>query len=257
MMAFVKKKKSKIPKKLEVQLLNASVSFIVKDLRPFRSLEGEGFNELANTLTEIRAKHGAVNANNIMPSRFTVKREVTKKEKCNISKCLIKSIDAHGMIGITTDMWTDIKNRHFMSITCHYFGDGKLKSATTHVAKFDEKKTGDNLLKQIQECADEIGLSTSVLSHCCFVTDDASYLRLALSAYHHITCACHVLSTVLHHVLQPSTSAHSDCPLDVADLPLIEVILKAISQCKSVTAYFKRTGLNNKLTNTLKQSCDT
>ena len=98
----------------------------------------------ATALIEIGAKHGAVNATDIMPSRFTVKREVTKrakKEKCNISKCLIKSIDAHGMIGITTDMWTDIKNRHFMSITCHYFEDGKLKSAATHVAKFDEKKT--------------------------------------------------------------------------------------------------------------------
>ena len=236
------------------------MSFIVKNLRPFRRLEGEGFNELANTLIEIGAKHGAVNATDIMPSRFTVKREVTKrakKEKCNISKCLIKSIDAHGMIGITTDTWTDIKNRHFMSITCHYFEDGKLKSAATHVAKFDEKKTGDNLLKQIHECANEIGLSTSVLSHCYFVTDDASNLRLALSAYHRITCACHMLSTVLRHVLQPSTSAHSDCPLDVADLPLVEVISKTISQCNSVTAYFKRTGLNNKLTNTLKQSCDT
>ena len=119
------------------------------------------------------------------------------------------------------------------------------------------KKPGDNLLKQIHEYANEIGLSTSVLSHCCFVTDDASNLILALSAYHRITCACHMLSTVLRHVLQPSTSAHSDCPLDVGDLPLVEVISKTISQCKSVTAYFKRTGLNNKLTNTLKQTCDT
>ena len=88
------------------------------------------------------------------------------------------------MVGITTDMWTDIKNRHFMSIKCHYFEDKKLKAAATHVAKFDDKKTSVNLLKQIQECAKKIGFLTFIFSHCCFVTDDASNVRLALSAYH-------------------------------------------------------------------------
>ena len=223
----------KISKELQVQLQITSVSFIENDLRRFRSLERKGFNDLANALIEIGAKHAAVKTNDIKPSRFTVKREVTntaKEEKCNISKCLIKLIGTHGMIGITTDMRTDIKNRNFMSITCHYLEDGKLKSAATHVAKFDEKKSAVNLLKQIQECADEIELLTSVLSHCCFVTDKASNGRLAMSVYHRITRACHMLSTVLHHILQPSMSVNSNCLLDVSDLSLAEVIAKTISQ---------------------------
>ena len=65
------------------------MSYIVKDLRPFRSLEEEGFRELANTFLEIGAKHGVVNVDEVMPSRFTVKREVIKqgnKEKNNIAE---------------------------------------------------------------------------------------------------------------------------------------------------------------------------
>ena len=79
------------------------MSYIVKDLRPFRSLEGEGFRELANTFLEIRGKHGVVNVDEVMPSRFTVKREVVKqgnKEKNNIAELLKKSIDMHGIIDI-------------------------------------------------------------------------------------------------------------------------------------------------------------
>ena len=144
-----------------------------------------------------------------------------------------------------------------MSITAHFFENGELKSAATHVAKFDEKKTGANLLKRIEECSDEIGLPASMLSRCYFVTDDASNVRLALSSYNRITCACHMLSTVLTHVLEPSTSANSTCPLDMSDRPFAELIKCTVSQCKSLTTYFKRTGLNNQLTTTLKQSCET
>ena len=73
-------------------MLNASDNYIVKKLRPISSLEGEGFKELANTFIEIGAKHAMTNADNVIPSRFTVKKEIITQRKKDWFDFIIKII---------------------------------------------------------------------------------------------------------------------------------------------------------------------
>ena len=89
------------------------------------------------------------------------------------------------------------------------------------------------------------------------MTDNASNLKQALAAYKHISCSCHVLATVVGKVLQPSRSTTAALLLDASDYDIVDKIEDCLAQCKSVTAFCKRSGMNNQLKKSLKQSCET
>ena len=95
--------------------------------------------------------------------------------------------------------------------------------------------------------------------HTIFVTDDGSDMVLALNGFRRIPCACHLLATVLVHSLQVKSLSKSCFPLDVDDpsLQLVNEIKSNISAVKSITTYFKQSGLNKKLKKSLKQSNET
>ena len=255
------KSTSSLPSSSKTKLMDGLVAFVANDLRPFKAVEDVGFLKLANTLLEIGAKHGMLGAEEILPSRFSVKREVIKRanaEKRNFGPRIKEAVTKWGMIGLTTDMWSNLKNQHFMSLTVHFFEDMCLKLAITHVTLFEEKKTGGNICHKIEFCCQELGLTTDdILNHCYFVTDNASNLKLALAAYKRIPCSCHVLATVVGNVLQPSRSATAALPLDASDYDIVDKIEDCLAQCKSVTAFCKRSGMNNQLKKSLKQSCET
>ena len=89
------------------------------------------------------------------------------------------------------------------------------------------------------------------LNHCYFVTDNASNLKRALTAYKCIPCSCQVLATVVGNVLQPSRSATAALPLDASDYDIVDKIEDSLAQCKSVTAFCKPSGINNQLKKSL------
>ena len=95
--------------------------------------------------------------------------------------------------------------------------------------------------------------------HTIFVTDNGSNMVLALNGFKRIPCACHLLATVLVHTLQVKSLSKSCFPLDVDDpsLQLVNENKSNISAVKSITTYFKQSGLNKKLKKSLKQSNET
>lgn len=65
-------------------LLEASVNFVCKDLRPYASLEGEGMLDIAHAIWNLGAKYGAMSKDqirSILPSAVTVSRHVKKKSR--------------------------------------------------------------------------------------------------------------------------------------------------------------------------------
>jgi len=89
-----------------------------------------------------------------------------------------------------------------------------------------------------------------------FVTDEGSNIKSALSNYHRFSCCCHILATVLRHTLQLDNLSATILPMKESDDDMVYVkkLHTTISAAKSVVAYFKKTGLNNKLSMSLKQS---
>ena len=82
---------------------------------------------------------------------------------------------------------------------------------------------------------------------------------LALNEFQRIPCACHMLTTVLSHTLQLKSLSKNYCPINENDpsLSIVEDIKSTVAAVKSITTYFKQTGLNKKLKTSLKQSNDT
>lgn len=84
-----------------------------------------------------------VDAREFLSSRFTIKKEIVKRadvEKVDFSQKIQLAISQFGIVGLSTDMWKDIKNRHFLSLTVHYIEKKALESAITQVSEFKEEK---------------------------------------------------------------------------------------------------------------------
>ena len=94
----------------------AAIDFVSLDLRPLLSIEGKGMTELVKTAINIGAKHGNISAKKILPSRNTVKRKLDEEAtvvKSKIAANMKIAVQENGMVGVTTDLWSDIKIRQF------------------------------------------------------------------------------------------------------------------------------------------------
>lgn len=105
----------------------------------------------------------------------------------------------------------------------------------------DEKKTGENILKNVQDILQDFN-TLETMDRAVFVTDNGANVVAAFKSFKRLSCACHNLNLVMDDVIEKN--------------PLAEV--KAlIDCCKSLVKYFKHSQLNSKLSKTLKQQVKT
>jgi len=64
----------KTPQRAKQKLTEKCVEYCCKDIRPFRSIEGGGFIELAQQLINIGATYGSVAAQDVLPDPTTVSK---------------------------------------------------------------------------------------------------------------------------------------------------------------------------------------
>ena len=86
---------------------------------------------LVSACIEIGAKCSNVTVDTILPSRSTVKRKLDDKcklVKANLAEEVQNAIADNGLFGMTSDMWNDIKNRHYISITVHFVKEAQMFS---------------------------------------------------------------------------------------------------------------------------------
>ena len=119
------------------------------DLRSFGAVSGQGFMQLAQTLIEVGAMHGKVNAADVLPHRTTVSRHMAEEAKTLRDEIMPKVATkmSEGKTALTTDMWTcTAKKNHYMTCTVSYFDEWELKSHVLFTTRFpDEPKTGENI----------------------------------------------------------------------------------------------------------------
>lgn len=111
------------------------------DIRHFDVVSGKGFLQVAQTLINIGAKYGAVDADAIIPHRQTVcdraKQQATAaKEKLSE---VIQQILEYSGIAVTTDMWTDKFNKKTYTVLTYHYIDEKwhLQSGILATVEFD------------------------------------------------------------------------------------------------------------------------
>jgi len=77
---------------------------------------------------------------------------------------LKSAITLHGLIGLNTDMWPEVKNRHYVSLTVHFIDQSQLHSRVLTVNQFQQtSKTGQNIRENIINECSKLGISLEVL----------------------------------------------------------------------------------------------
>ena len=222
--------------------MNAALAFTAIDMRPSRVIEGEGMIKLASALVEVGAKYGVMDMKSLLPDRNTLKRKALTTAESVKSSLVMEVNDAilrNGMIGMTTDMWTDIKNRHFVSLTVHFAEGCQLQYRTLTVYEFEGQKSGENIRKSIIETCKLLSFPLQkVISKIYFVTDNGSNIKSALADFNRLPCACHMLAVVLHHTLQLQSMSKTvekitDDSIEMAHVHRIQELVPLV---KSITA---------------------
>jgi len=256
--------KSGPPQSAKTKMHAACLQYVACDLHPLKSVEGKGLRNLIQAAIQVGATYGVLPAAELLPSRLTVKRKLeceAKVIKSTLLQEIKNAIQENGIVGISTDMWTDIKVRHFVSLTVHYVTNAILASHVLSVYQFEkEEKTGANLRESITSALNNHGVPLHmILDNIYFVTDQGSNVKAALNSYHRLPCSCHMIATVLRHTLQLNRLSSTILPMNESDDDMVHMrmLQSVINAAKSLVTYFKKSGLNNKLTKTLKQSNDT
>jgi len=108
---------------LKKRVTKLCVEMCAKDCRPFSTVAGEGFKNLAQELLDIGATKGKINANDLLPHPTTISRNVRAVTE-GLREKVIPEVDAKmskGQCHCTSDMWCD-KHTHlsYIAVTAHY-----------------------------------------------------------------------------------------------------------------------------------------
>ena len=259
------------------EVLNAAVSVVVKDLRPFSVLEGRGMKEFAQTLIDIGAKHGKVAIDDVLPSRNTIASKVkstASTQKSNLLSSLKMAVQDNCGFGVTADLWTDnYKKLTYLSSTVHWLKNEERKNSGLFCKLFAaERKTSDNIRNELVSNFAQIGIDESMLSHATFVTDRGANIKKALDCFSWLPCCCHVLNVILYHAfkMQPDNlpilaETHtgtvseqlSECEEINQEGNEIDKVIKLLDSVKSLVAYLKRSGLASQLSTSVIQDIET
>ncbi|KAL0174601.1 hypothetical protein M9458_030569 [Cirrhinus mrigala] len=229
----------KIPQQAKQKLTEKCVEYCCKDIRPFRSIKGGGFVELAQQLINVGATYGSVAAQDVLPDPTTVSkrcRELATEKRKKLVEQLNDVLTEVNSIGMTTDIWTeDYHKLSYMTITCHFVTRTfKMISTVLTTAAFplEEGKTGENIRREIIRLLTEYGLDMSLLNKVVWVTDQGSNIISALRPYRRLDCQDHLYNTVMRHALDPTQLAQ--------DAPTVAETLQAT---KALVKYVKKTGM--------------
>ena len=145
------------------------VDFICMDMRPFASVDGDGFKRMVNKIGQGRYTPKSRNTYHSMAVKACGKAKRDLKE-------LLSGIKD---ICITTDMWTSNKQEAYISITAHWLDDDlKLQQAVLTTAEMSERHTGVNRKDRIVKCLREYGVKKAVVAT---VADNGSNVVYALN----------------------------------------------------------------------------
>lgn len=242
---------SKVSQADKDYVTRACVDFVCKDLRPFNTIEGDGFTSLVQKLLDLQHKSSTrLDAKSLLPHPTTVSRNLQTKASSVRSSLNVSIQEAFRVsrVSFTSDMWTDnYRQRPYLTLTSHWIdSDWDLVSHVISTAEFDStlKKTGSNIKAALTAILQGYNITPAHTSRSVYTTDRGSNMILALSDDERIDCIAHILNTVLRNAFDEKKA----CPVSIT---------KLIDATKGLVRYVKKSTLHNLLSKALVQSCET
>lgn len=269
-------KRSKFDKEDREIVRDAAIRFVVKDMRPVSSINGEGMMTLLSKMTYIGAKYGYISEERLpdtklIPSRQTVKLSYRIRNRCivirsrdrnifiifsqtrryiadsaetvrNQMKSIIRNEFKNYGGSISLDCWTDKSRRAtFFGLTIHYLSieNGRLVSNDRVLVIRElavEKKDGNFLKEKVIEYVNEFDLEEFIENNLVFVSDRGSNIVKALNSFQHINCFSHMIHNTTEKLLEKN---------------------RAVSAVTGIVKYFKSSGHNALFQTTLKSFVST
>lgn len=236
------KKKIKLCETDQEMLRNACVNFVVKDIRPFRSVEGSGLKELLHSALFIARKYPMISKDDLdrfIPSRMTVRKDLEGKAKLirqQIRQLFLLALTNPGGFSCTTDIWSDnFQQEKYICFTAHihlYEKDEFIAENFVFYVDVIEGLyiTADVIREKIFTVFAEFGVSESdVKNKIVFTTDRGSNVKSALKPhFKRLFCMAHYLSNLVAKMCK---------------IPYIKLIVKNAAK---LVKYLKISGLNSK-----------
>lgn len=159
------------------------------DLRPMNIVTGRGFRRFCQLL----------NPSFQVPSRTTVTKHVDLLYQDLKLEVIQETKGAS--VSLTTDMWTSVAQRGFITVTAHYLTqDWTLKCRVLATRPVDEKHTGVNIANALLAIKDEFLIKDLVA----LTTDNAANMVVAAreAKVTRVPCFSHTLQLVVNEVLK-------------------------------------------------------
>ena len=201
-----------------VELSNAVVEFVVRDLRPVSVVDGYGFLNLMET-AEPRYT---------VPCRRTIMNLIDRKYS-DLKRSVRGSLSGQQCVTLTTDMWTSRAGEGYFSLTAHYITE-EFEMCSSHLqchhlpGVHDHTHISDAISDALADWC--IQLDTDVVA---FVTDNGSNIKKSLKDdlnKLNLPCAGHTLN------------------LSVQRAFLLPEVRTAVSRAKKVVEHFNRSRLH-------------
>lgn len=195
-------------------ITNAIAEFIILDMKPLDTVEGEGFKSLLRVL---EPRYSVVSRNHIL-ERYIVPmyHHTVDRVKQELSKA-VRHV-------FTTDGWTSLAAESFLTTTCHFIEPQtyKLKSVVLDTKFCPKNHTAENLAAEMKISIQQCNLKDPVS-----VTDNAANIVKAceLADLPHIGCFGHVLNLAVNRCLS---------------VPEVNALL---GKCRKLVAVFKQSAL--------------
>lgn len=113
------------------------VNMICVDLEPFRIVEHSGFQKFVK---ELDNRYD-------LPSRGYLKDKLVPDLYNEFKNRLIKILAQVSNVALTTDLWTSPSNEGILTVTCHFFHEGNLRSSVLNTIKLEGHHTSENISK--------------------------------------------------------------------------------------------------------------
>lgn len=223
--------------------------FVCKDIRPFETVAGAGFAQLAQAFVDVGVKYGHISVTDIIPHPTTVSRKVSEVAsslkddvvKPQLHACLNKWGGA-----VTTDMWTESYTQtSYITVTVHYITDEWVlmeRVLATREFSPDLRHTGENINQAVSSILAEFEVDANKVV---CVTDRGANVLAAMKDRKHISCCDHMINTVPTHLF--NNDSMDDCPR----------LRSMLTGAKELVRFFKKSGLMKHLSTPLKQEVST
>lgn len=196
------------------QLRDAAAKFVVKDLRPFVAVEGDGLLDFLFSAVQLGLKHPQMNKADLrkaIGTRNTCMNRVRELGAAGtelITRKIRHSIQVCGKFAVTADLWTEPHmSNNFLGVTVHFFtveeAAIKLEAFTAEMREIQEMSTTGRVVQNaIYDVLGGIGVTDQeVRDYMHLVTDRGSNMLSAASAFDSSACVAHLFNNVISHMV--------------------------------------------------------